>query len=236
MDVGIIIPSYDGYADIWPIAAELFNRYWPDRPYPMYWMCNDAQVPQIAKPLAVPKIAREEWGNNVADAVERMPEPLVLFWVEEIFLLSKVPNDLVAEAAQILNDNLDVGLVALTRYYARPTVPTIGNFTDHPRSEWGFSSALPAIFRKEVLIHLLRTLPQSNDFEQQSQVIMFQHMPGTRSLVSCKPMFRFCDNALLKGPWRECAVKHMQDNGFVIDFSIRGISPDKCRYMDGTPE
>lgn len=234
--VGVIVPTYDGYADIWPIASELFKRFWPDREWPMYWMTNGHPVPDIAKAIVRPRIERVEWGNNIAAAIESMDEDLILFWVEEIFLLSPVPCDLFHEAADLLKSNSDVGAVQLTRYYIQPCTPTIGSFTDYPRDAQGFSSALPAIFRKEILMHLLRRLPMSNEFEQQSARVMSLDFPRMRSLISCKPMFCFCDNALQAGPWRQCAVKHLNDGGFSgIDFSLRGISPDSCRFMDGVP-
>src|SRR5262245_62297255 len=96
-DVGMIVPSYDGYSDIWPISAELFSRFWPDRQWPMYWMCNQHAVPSIAQPLVRPEIPRDVWGCNIASAVESMPEPFIVFWTEEVLLLSKVPNDLFLE-------------------------------------------------------------------------------------------------------------------------------------------
>jgi hypothetical protein len=237
MSVGILVPSYDGYSDLWPIAAELFKRFWPDRTYPMYWMTNGKEVPTIAKPIVRPSVDRKEWGRYVASALNRMHEPFVLFWVEEIFLLSTVPNDIVMEAEEILKDNPDVGIVQLNRYYWRPSAreATVGNFADSKRGNPEFSAALPAIFRKEVLRHLLNTLPMSNDFEQQSALVMASHFPKVRSLAPCVPMFKFCDNALVAGPWRKCAMKHMSDMGFDIDFSIRGIFPDDCKHMDGVP-
>lgn len=235
MNVGILVPTHDGYSDIWPIAAELFKRFWPDRPWPMYWMSQGRAVPDIAKAIPTQPIQREEWGTNVARALDCIPEPLVLFWVEEIFLLSTVPNDVVMEAAEILNNNPDIGIIQLTRYYIQPERATVGHFTDYPRGEQGFSASLPALFRKEILRHLVTTLPKSNDFEQHSVRIMDRDFPSVRSLAPCVPMFRICDNALLAGPWRQCAIQHLNELGFNIDYSLRGISPDVPKYMNGVP-
>lgn len=232
MSVGVLVTTYDGYADIWPIAAELFKRFWPDRPWPMYWMTNKQPVPDMAQPIVRPVIERQQWGLNLAEAVESMPHPFILMWVEEELLLSPVPNDLFLEAAEILRTTPDVGIVQLTRYYAQPEQATVGHFTDWPL---GFAAALPAIFRKGVLLHLLKASPQSNDFEQQSGKVLQRDLPSVRTLMPCAPMFRFCDNALLAGPWRQCAVKHLKELGFQIDYSRRGISPDACSLMDGAP-
>ncbi len=236
MNVGILIPSHDGYSDLWPIAGELFTRFWPDRDWPMYWMTSGAAVPDIANPILRPVVQRTEWGDNIAAAIEQMPEPLILFWVEEILLLSKVPNDVLLEAATIVNANASVAVVNLTRYYAQPDNPTCGSFADYPRNAQGFVSAMPAIFRRDVLIHLLRTAKNGRDFEVDGKAIIQRDMPEVRSLIPCRPMFRYCDNALLgehNGAWRKCAVKHLTDNGFDMDFNIRGISWYPCDLMDG---
>jgi hypothetical protein len=234
MSVGILVPSYDGYSDIWPISAELFNRYWPDRPWPMYWMTNGWPVPDIATPICRPGVIRQDWGHYIAGALDSVPYPLVLFWVEEIWPLSTVPTRLFIEGAELLKNNADIGIVQLTRYYHRPDVATIGHFTDYPRGKAGFSAALPALFRKDILRHLLSELPLSNEFEQQSARILDRDFPTLRSLAPCVPMFTICDNPLLAGVWRECAIKHLGEQGITVDFSKRGISPDRClKYMDG---
>lgn len=235
MNLGVLITSYDGYADVWPIAAELLKRFWSDRQWPLYWMTNGKPVPDIAQPIHTPPIPREEWGNNIAAAVACIDAPFIFYWPEEVLLMSAVPTEMVSEAIALMEANPHVGIVQMTRYYWRPDNPTIGNFRDYQQGQVGFAAALPAIYRKEVLLYLLRALPQSNDFEQQSTRIMASDLPAVRSLAPCKPMFKFCDNALLKGPWRPCGVKHLEDLGFKVDISQRGVAPDGCRFMDGVP-
>jgi len=238
-DVSVLVPSYDEYSDIWPIAADLFRRFWPDRIWPIFWMTNGEPVPSIAKPVIVPKIERHQWGNGIANALQRIPGDFILFWVEEQLLLSKIPNHALLEGAQHLRNDPDIGVVGLTRYYGHSGYENelaFGYFARYPHNDIAFTNALPALFRRRVLMHLLRTLPKSNEFEQQSHEVIFRDMPNVRALVAAKPMFRFCDNALLGGPWRKCAVKHMQDMGIPVNFSRRGIHPEKCRFMDGTPE
>lgn len=234
-DIGVLVMTFDGYADIWPLCAQLFNRFWPDREWPMYWMSNGAAVPDIATPLVVPGTPRTQWSKPVEMAVRLMPEPYVLAWHEEILPLSPIPNDLFQEGAEILRTTPDVGIVQLTRYYFRTPNPTIGTFGDYPREAAGFSSAMPAIFRKEILLHLLKELVQSNYFEQQGADVMRRDLPNVRVMTSSKPMFKLCDNALLAGPWRACAVKHLTELGFTIDYSKRGIAPVASDHMEGIP-
>ena len=232
-DIAVFVPTYDGYADIWPIQAALWQRFWPEREWPVYWMSSGQSVPDIAMPLIAPALPRTEWGYAVEIALNQIREPLILWWFDEIFPLSKIPNDLFLEAAKIMRTNNDIGIVQLTRYYYSSPNPTIGNFGDIPHETAGFCSAMPAIFRKEIALHLVKELRQSNWFEQQSAAVMLRDFPKVRSLASSKPMFKLCDNALLAGPWRSCAVKHLTELGIKVDFSIRGIAPGASDYMDG---
>lgn len=234
----IFVPSYDDYADVWPIAADLFERFWPDRPWPIYWMTNGHPIPKIAQAVLAPAMHRDQWGNNIANVLRQICADRILFWVEEQLLLSKVPNDLLLEASNILDTNPDIGIIGLTRYYSQSGFAAnqkrLGNFgyCDYNIS---FANALPALFRKEVLIHLLRSHSKSNEFEQESHKVMFRDLPFVKALTPVAPTFRFCDNAMINGLWRRCAVKHLEEFKFDVDVYRRGIHPDECRFMDGTP-
>lgn len=236
-DVAVLVPSYDGYADIWPIAAKLFSRFWPDRTMPMYWMTNGARVPYIARPIVQPQVTPERWGLNIADAVDSIPEPLILYWFEEQFLLSAVPNDLVMEGAELLNTHPDIANVNITRYYANAFgiqyAPTSGRFMEFPKELFGRTAFIPTIIRKDIFTTMLRALTSGRDFEMEASAFVTRHYPAMRSMVPCVSTFRFCDNALLKGPWRQCAVKHLKELGIEVDFARRGISDDVCTWMDG---
>jgi hypothetical protein len=235
-DVGVLIGTYDGYADIWPICAELFARFWPDRSWPMYWMRKARQVPDIATPVQIPIVNRRQRGIAIESALAKMPEPFVLFWNEEVFPLSPIPNDLFLEAAEHLRANPDVGIVHLARYYYSDTSnPTHGNFKEYPRDTIGRCSAMPAIFRKEILLHLVRALVAPNLFEQQSASVLLRDFPNMSVLTSCKPMFRLCDNPLIAGVWTQCAKKHLGELGIHADYSVRGMIEHESDYMEGVP-
>lgn len=234
-DIAIFVPTFDGYSDIWSIQASLWQRFWPERGWPVYWMSSGKEVPAIATALRVRDVPRTQWGYAVEEAILQIKESLILLWFDEIFPLSKIPHDLFLEAAEIIRKTADVGVIQLTRYYFSSTNPTAGSFGDFPRDLYGFSSAMPAIFRKEILLHLVRELRQSNWFEQQSSIVLQRDFPNVRSLAPSRPMFRLCDNALLAGPWRSCAVKHLTELGLDVDFSIRGVASVASDYMDGVP-
>jgi len=200
-------------------------------------MTNGETVPDIAIPICQPPVIPEQWGVNIADAVVSIPEPLILYWFEEELLLSPVPNDLLLEGAELMKSHSDIANVNITRYYGNAFgvdyIPTMGRFREYPRDLSGRLACVPGIIRKDLFITMLRALPASRDFEMQASAFVWRHYPALRSLISCVPTFRFCDNALLKGPWRRCAVKHLHDLGFDIDFARRGISDDVCALMDG---
>jgi len=235
-DVAVLILSYDGYADIWPIVAELFQRFWPDRTFPMYWMTNGSLVPDIAQPIVQPSVTFEQWGVNVANAVKEIQEPFILYWFEESLLLSPVPNDLVLEGAELIKTHSDIATVNITRYYTNAfgvEYANHGRFMDYPQNLFGRAANIPTIIRSDIFTTMLGALTSPRDYELEGSAFVTRHYPAMRSLVPCVPTFRFCDNALLKGPWRKCAVKHLNELGFDVDFARRGISDDVCPWMDG---
>jgi hypothetical protein len=230
MSCAILVPSYDAYADIWPIASACFTRFWPDRSLPMYWMTNGKPVPSIATAITVPAKARQQWGEGIAQALDAIPEEFVLFWIEEVLLLSKVPNDRILQAIQLMKDDPSIQVVNVNRYY----YATHGEgFIEPPNKTWDVM-AMPAIYRKSVLRRLVLENPDPPEFERRSAISFHKLYPEGRALVPGFEMFRFCDNLLIIGRWRKCAVNHFHELEIPVDVDIRGVADDVCGYMNGT--
>ncbi len=233
MNTAVLVPSYDKFSDLWPIASTCFERFWPDRTIPMYWMTNGAPVPANTIPVQVPAGERRDWGLGIIRALEQIPADKILFWIEEVLLLSPVNNALVEEAARWLDDSR-VSVVNLTRYYyGEQYRMTHGSFAEVPNKRFAVM-AMPAMFDKFVLIDLLRINPDPPEFERMTAGTFRARYPDQRALVPCEKHFRFCDNLLVFGLWRKCALNHLQELGIAVDPRVRGIYDGDCEYMNGT--
>ncbi len=233
MNAAVLVPSYDKYADVWPIAETCFSRFWPDRSIPMYWMTNGLPVPRMATGVCVPARARQQWGEGIAQALDSVPEDLVLFWIEEVLLLSPVPNQRVMEAIRLMNEDPTIQVVNVNRYYYGDAAGD--GFIDAPDKMFDVM-AMPAIYRKSVLKRLVLENPDPPEFERRSAISFHKLYPGGRVLIPGSKMFRFCDNLMIIGRWRKCALNHLQELQIPVDASIRGVADDDCRFMNGTDQ
>jgi hypothetical protein len=44
LDLAILVPTFDGVAEVWPIFIEAFRQFWPQCPYPVYFGTNSLEV------------------------------------------------------------------------------------------------------------------------------------------------------------------------------------------------
>lgn len=92
--VAVVISSFDGYHDAWGPMAALMNRYWADREWPAYLICNDRSDNfENIETLALGKDAG--WASNLITGLDHIqnhhPElSHVLYLQEDYFLQAPV--------------------------------------------------------------------------------------------------------------------------------------------------
>ena len=233
--VAILVSSHDEFKDIWPIWDKCFDRFWPDCPYKIYWMTNGAETPVATIPVHVPKIPREQWGLNIAKALESVEEEYIIHWIEEVIPLSPINTDVIDKMRATLAVTQDVAAINLARYYHWPEMQQ-EDFAEISReSQFPSVSAMPSLIRKEILMKLLKERPVPNEYEQNVTKDFNRLYPDMKVLCPTFPMFKFCDNLLQFGKWRRCAVQHMVALGLthLMDAS-RGAVEDECAWMNGS--
>lgn len=87
--LAIVVASCDKYADLWlPVVSQL-NINWPDCPYNFYIVGNEQRRDfKNFKQLLVGQ--DRDWSTTMKAAIEQIDEDYVLFWLDDVFLNSKV--------------------------------------------------------------------------------------------------------------------------------------------------
>lgn len=94
-DVAVLINTWDGYADAWPMMSHSLQKYWPDCPWPIYWMCNELEPP-MGTPIRISEreIGQKlSWGEMMQLALQEMPCGHFLFLHEDYWLVEPVNTD-----------------------------------------------------------------------------------------------------------------------------------------------
>jgi len=88
-DVAVLIPSCDAYSDLWPPFFNLWERHWPDCPFPIYLGTEKCEFvrPGITVVRATPGAA---WSDCVRSYLEQIPAEYVLVALEDFFLRDRV--------------------------------------------------------------------------------------------------------------------------------------------------
>ena len=93
----ILVVSFDAYQDLWPVFFQLFFKYWPDCPYPVYLGANRATY---THPRVTPVLigADQDYSTNLQAMLAQVPQAWVITWIEDRPPCAPVDTARVAQA------------------------------------------------------------------------------------------------------------------------------------------
>jgi len=155
-DLAIVIPSFDKYADIWPVTAYFFRKRWPGCPYPVYLGANGAD-----RSAEVPEGWRyvnggpdRSWSRSMADYLAAVSERRVLIYLDD-FIMTGEPDEALIGRALAAMDRTGSPFVQLTTK-ASCDRSFDDDFVVVPRWNDYRTSLMPTIWDKALLAEVLR--------------------------------------------------------------------------------
>ena len=237
-DVSIALITGDCLADVWPITKALFDRYWPDRPWPIYWCHTNQPVPEGTIPVACsvwPDYAG--WVHNMKVMLDVIHTPFLVNWVEDLWLLGSVRTDLLQECVQAMRENQDIAATSISHYYHETADKPLYNehIVEFLPGLPIRVAAIPCIWRTEVFKRLLQQFATPALFEQTVANELDSLFPQSRVISPREHAFTICDNAISEGHWKTCAIRHAEKEGLshLLKVDPRGMSPYPSRFPDG---
>ena len=87
----ILISSCDAYSDLWTPFFNLFWRYWPDCPFPVYLISNHMN---FSHPRITPLRTGDDrsWGHQIRAALTKLDTEYVLLMLEDFFFRRRVDS------------------------------------------------------------------------------------------------------------------------------------------------
>jgi len=221
-EVAVLIPSCDAYADLWHPFFELFRRYWPDCPYPVYLGSNFLTYDAGVRPLTVGEDV--DWSTGFSEMLRRVPEPHVLVLLED-FLLSAP-----AETARIgrLLGYMNARAAACIRLMPVPGAPAPApDFADAGDLQKGVPyrmSLQAAIWRRDLLLALVR--PGETPWQLELAGSMRTEAldaPFLSVLRGPQPPLPYFCNAVIRGVWRRDGLALCRREGVSVDLDARRV-------------
>jgi hypothetical protein len=220
-DTCILVPSWDGYEDLWmPFFGCLF-KYWPDCPYRVYLGSNkkaydDPRVGRLSSDI------NSDYSASLAGFLKQIPHQWVIVWLEDLLLKARVNtkdlNHLIkwAQEQKAVHVRLWTGPGSLISLAAArhpvADLPGVGLVPKKARYRAGLTVGL---WRKDTLLGLLRDGESAWDFEIAGSLRSDSISGPIYSVIPCgddNSMLKVV-NSVRKGLWSIDGVCFLQKEG-----------------------
>jgi len=157
MKLAIVGIWYDGYYDLWEDFLDLFFRFWPDCPYPLYIIDQEKDLNFPVKYNATILHAGKdaEYSRKVQLAVREIDADYYLFLLEDFFIGKRLSANVLTEVMEsMVNNNI--------KYYQMPIKEFIqkkdrGKIISITASMDYTLTCQPSIWRKDFLTQCIGT-------------------------------------------------------------------------------
>jgi hypothetical protein len=222
--MSILICSCDAYEDLWRPCINLFDRYWPHVPYPVF-------LGTETKSLAHPRVKSiqagpgRHWSCGLRSWIESINSEYILLMLEDFFLRKPVIQSKISAALDFATSTNahQVRLVPLPPPTRRRQADEL--FGECESGARYRVSTQAAIWRSESLLELL--LPEENiwQFEHKGTERSLKHKSG--HYAAYRPLLPYVGiishHVVEKGCWLSPEVALLKLRGVSCDFSKRPV-------------
>lgn len=201
--IAVLVVSCDNYADLWQPFFDLFWRFWPDCPFPVYLLTNQKRfdAPGVVTIQAGKDVS---WSDNVLEGLRHIKEEIVLMWIDDLFLLEKVETDALQRVCSEFI-KVDGNYIRLN-----PTVKADKQFNDHfglaSKGTIYRTSTVLSLWRKAVLRELLKPGESAWDFEIHGTL----RSDAYDGFYAAWRSYFTVVNGVIKGKWHRKAYKRIR--------------------------
>lgn len=227
-DTAIVVVSFDGYSDIWPVFAQGFNRFWSDRPFETYLVTNDAE-PSFDK-IKVVKTGEEiSWSRRLRTALSQIDSEYIILLLEDYLLCKDVDNADVLRLVNFMKENsadyIRIAPIPRVKSDAPDNQPV-----PLPQDTLYGVNLQAGIWKKEYLLALADGDISAWEFEARQKNGAPTQIKGNCYAVNYFPVKYL--NGIIQGKWYPETVKAYKNLGIDIDTSKRGVMAKKDVIKD----
>jgi hypothetical protein len=212
----VVVASCDSYSDTWGPYDRLFERFWPDCPFAVYLVTNEKRR-DFHRIHSLPIGKDVSWSDNLLTALSRIPQEFIILMVDDLFFTRPARTAQIRTILGWMNGSSGNCVHLYGR--PRPVKPFDGLLGTLPKGTYYRASAVSSLWRKSVLMSILKPQESAWDFEIQGSR-RSNAFDGFYSVV--EPIFTFV-NGLIKGKWHPRAVAELVKLGVTPETQNRGI-------------
>ena len=231
--VSILVSSCDAYSSCWKPMCHGLKKYWPGRPWPIYFLTNHLDPP-CGIPIKVGK--NTDWSTMQRKALETILEDtyhkssIVLFLLDDFWLNDYVDTDTLNDLAGLIEDG-KADRIHLTNFYdEKKTISGPSEIDDRLNGYVKYSryrtSLQAGLWRISTLLELLKDGETPWEFETKGSI---RSQDSSYKFYNVKyhgyVPYIIRPGACEAGEWTELAKEYAYSEGLKIDFT-RGPKND----------
>lgn len=224
--VSVFISSCDAYQTCWKPFCYGLRKYWPDCPWPVYFITNYLEPP-CGKSL---KVGEEKgWSTTQRKALEQIPTEVVLFVLDDYWIAKKVDTKSMVQFADLIVSK-KVDRVHLSNFLDEKKTVTPSNIdkrlNGYTKDSKYRTSLQIGLWRVSTFLDLLRDGESPWEFETKGSVrsqnspYTFLNVKEHRYIFYTALANSHC-GAVEKGEWTNMARNYAAKEGIQIDFEKR---------------
>lgn len=223
----IVVASFDGYKDLWPVFVAAKEKNWPDCPYITYLISNYDTVKSNGI-VSITTGKETTWCDRMEKALNMIPEENIILLLEDYLIGSKIQTETVLRYLGIFQ----MGKMNYLRLIDIPRARGQQNqvVAIDENIEYGVNLQ-PSIWSKQYLLELLSRIGGRNsawDFEVTllKDAIKGENVPK-EGCYAVQGNLLNIHNGVLKGKWFPNEVRYFRKYGIEVDTSVRPMLSSK---------
>lgn len=219
--VAILVPSWDGYQDVWPAFFHCLFKYWPDCPFDIFLGTTSRQF-QDHRVVSLPIGIDVDYSSNLRLMLQNIDHDWVLIWVDDFLLCDVVDTPRVC---RLIGKAQEKGATSLLLHRTKSLNSIKGSdqaIEQIPVSTPYRVSLSPAVWRKRDLINLLREGENPWQFEREGTRRAIEsdyHFYGVTPAGGGPPLTTV--NSIIKGRVTSETIQFLASEGFEHHLSKR---------------
>jgi len=239
MKTVVVISSCDLYKDCWAPMLKSFQLYWPDCPFPVYFISNYSEI--AVDEVTFIKVGEHKgFCSNLKHALTQIDAERVILFLEDFFLAKKVDSQVIMDhVTHCIDHDVDYLKVDSHDVIFRDDYRIEGsNYCENSLDIKYSLNACIAIWNKTSLVSICADGFSAWDFERKgiafindnqiklhSQTIYSAHLDYQAFKKICSA------GAVCKGRWTEEGVRFLQANNYLDLIAGRQVEGKIIRYI-----
>lgn len=241
-NLAIVVLSCDKYADAWEPFFLMFQKYWPDCPFPIYLTSNQKKFQSSRIHIDIKQVLSNtfsSWGEETYITLNQIKEDYILLILEDFFIYQPVQTREIIEYFQIMLEENAVfmRLASFPKKYDEwwPSTFVTEKYSIVSIDAQYLICLQIAIWRKDFLLSIIEKSESPWEFEingtKRSRAYALKYGYKFLSLNRNPklnnvhgPITYFC-SAITQGKWERDAIQLLKKNDIYIQSHVIKVKP-----------